>query len=125
MRHHLLIAATLLLAACTSNQNPPAIVQQQAVHSEFGVDVSPYAYGHPSPYGYAVPWGQPDAVTGGYLGANRFSPRQGLICERSRNICYTRNGIDLAATDQYLGNREQWNRQRLFGDQAVYIPSPQ
>ena len=116
--------APAVLAACTSAP-PPKPVQLRALSSGEGVDLSPYAYGNLSPYGYATPWGQPSAETTGYLGGNRFSPAPGFICERSRNVCYDRNGIDLAATEKYLGSRDAWNRQRIYGDAKIYVPTPQ
>ncbi|WP_374650399.1 hypothetical protein [Dongia sp.] len=113
-----------MLAGCTSDP-PPKPVQTRYVSSGQGVDLALHAYGNPSPYGYATPWGLPDGETTGYLGANHFSPAQGLICERSRHVCYGRNGIDAAATEQYLGSRDTWNRQRLYGDAKIYVPAPQ
>ncbi|WP_374312963.1 YcgJ family protein [Dongia sp.] len=119
-----LALTSMALAACTSTP-PPKPVQLRAISSGEGVDLATYAHGNPSPYGYATPWGQPSAETTGYLGANRFSPAPGLICERGRNVCYDRNGIDLAATERYLGSRDEWNRQRLYGDAKIYVPARQ
>jgi hypothetical protein len=117
--------AGLTLSACTSDQPPPQVMLPRPLYSTYGVDASSYAYGNPAPYGYGNPWGQPDAETGGYLGANRFSPRPGLICERSLHVCYDRNGVQDAETTQYLGSRDAWNRSRLYGGQENYVPSPQ
>ena len=119
-----LVLVGLAVGACTP-EHPPQATVPRPVYSEFGIDVSPYAYGNPSPYGYANAWGQPNAATSGYLGANRFSPRQGLMCERSRNVCYDQNGISEAETTKYLGSRDAWNRERLYGSARVYIPPPQ
>lgn len=116
--------AGLTLSACAAD-HPPQVMRPRPVYSEYGVDVSPYAYGNPQPYGYPVSWGQPNGETGGYLGANRFSPRQGLICEWSLHVCYDRSGVNDAETTKYLGSRDAWNRQRLYGSPRVYIPAPQ
>ncbi len=124
MRWWSVALVSVMLSACSASP-PPQVMQPRPVYSDYGIDVSPYAYGNPSPYGYANPWGQPDAATIGYLGANRFSPREGLICERSRNVCYDRNGVNDAETTKYLGSRDAWNRLRLYGSQQVYIPVPQ
>lgn len=116
--------AGLLMSACAPDYVGPA-AKPRHIYSEYGIDYSPYAYGNLSPYDYPRPWGQPDAETAGYLGANRFSPRQGLICERSRNVCYDRDGVDDAETTKYLGSREAWNRLRLYGGgPQIYVPSP-
>ncbi|MBK8157638.1 MAG: hypothetical protein IPK59_02185 [Rhodospirillaceae bacterium] len=82
MRWGSLVLVGLALGACTPD-NPPQATVPRPVYSEFGIDVSPYAYGNPSPYGYANAWSQPTGASNGYLGANRFSPRQGLMCEHS------------------------------------------
>ena len=113
--------AAIFAAGCDT---PPEPVKVRYVSSTYAVDTTPYIYGNPSPYGYATPWGQADAETMGYLGAEVFSPRQGLICERSRHACYGASGaIDDAETARYLGPREQWQRQKLYpATQAFVVP---
>lgn len=122
-RFALLSLATFCIA-CSSGP-PPQPVKLAYVSSTYAIDNGPAAYGNPSPYGYVTPWGTPSAETIGYLWPASFSPRQGLVCERTRHICYDRNGVDYAATDQYLGARDHWNRLRLYGGPQVYPPSPQ
>lgn len=110
----------VLLAACAPDHRGEAI-QQHYISSDYGVRATPYEYGNASPYGYNTPWGQPNAETVGYLPADQFSPRPGLICERGRHVCFTQTGIDYAETERYLGPREKWKRGRRFAPPQSYI----
>lgn len=115
-----LCAAAAFLGACAPDHRGEAL-QQHYVSSNYSVRATPYEYGTPSPYGYTVPWGQPDAETVGYLPADQFSPRPGLVCERGRHVCVTATGIDDAETERYLGSREKWKRDKRFAPPQAYI----
>ncbi|WP_374382626.1 hypothetical protein [Dongia sp.] len=119
------VASAVLASGLIACSETPQPVKVAYVSSTYGVDNAPAAYGTPSPYGYATPWGLPPAETIGYLWPATFSPRQGLICERTRHVCYDRNGVDYAETDKYLGDRAHWNRLRLYGGSQVYPPAQQ
>lgn len=125
MRSWSVVLVGLVLAACTIPPPDRPVATPRPVYSTYGIDASPYAYGNPSAYGYANPWSQPNAATSGYMGDNRFSPRPGLLCERSRNICYDRNGFSDAETTKYLGSRDAWNSKRLYGGPEIYPPTIQ
>ncbi|MDY0873125.1 hypothetical protein SMD31_14380 [Dongia rigui] len=112
-----------LLAACAADHQGEAI-QQHYISSGEDLRSTPYAYSNPAPYGYHLPWGQPNAETVGYLSADRFAPRPGLVCERGRHVCYTSNGIDAAETERYLGPRGKWKRDKAYGTPQTYFMMP-
>lgn len=113
----------VLLSACAPNYLGAAS-EQRYVSSTYGVTATPYAYGNPSPYGYHTPWGLPNAETIGYLYPDQFSPRPGLVCERARHMCYSREGVNYIETEYYLGSRAKWKRDKAFGTTQTYFMMP-
>lgn len=87
--------------------------------------------GYPGQQGYDV---QPAAVTygggygNGYGGSNYddgpiFHPTHNVTCDRSRNICHDRFGLDYFATQRYFGERAANRTVKKYGEQ-VFLFSP-
>lgn len=128
MRHWVAAIAGLLLSACTAPYGGPMTVGTGAGYgsTSYGVVTSPYIYGAPSPYyGNAIsPWNSPYGFNSGNGRVNRFSPKKGLVCERSRNVCYDRYGVDYYETQKYLGSKSAKRGVKRYGEQA-FIFAPQ
>ena len=120
MRQWIAAFVSLVLSACAVPYGGA-----RTVGSEYGVSQSPYAHGESLPYRNLVsPWGSPYGANTGFGGANRFSPKKGLTCERDRHICYDRYGVDYFETQKYLGNKSAKRGIKRYGEQ-VYIFTPQ
>ena len=84
-----------------------------------------------APAYYGQPGVQPGAVahqggygsSGGYDDGPIFRPSRSLTCDRTRNICYDRFGLDYYATARYFGERDANRAVKKYGEQ-VFLFSP-
>jgi hypothetical protein len=80
--------------------------------------VQPGTVDHPSGYGSNGGY----AYGGGFEGPI-FRPSRNLTCDRSRNICYDRFGLDYYATARHFGDRDANRAVKRYGEQ-VFLFSP-
>jgi hypothetical protein len=97
--------AVLTIAGCA-----PAYHGQPGVQPGYGSNGG-YGYGG----GYGSGYGQdPGAI---------FRPSRSVTCDRTRNVCYDRFGLDYYATARYFGERDANQSVKKYGEQ-VFLFSP-
>ena len=77
--------------------------------------------GYGSNGGYA--YGGGSGYDGGYDDGPIFRPSRSLTCDRTRNICYDRFGLDYYETARYFGERDANHAVKKYGEQ-VFLFSP-
>lgn len=74
-------------------------------------------YGSNGGYAYGGDFGS------GYDDDGPIFPSRSVTCDRSRNICYDRFGLDYYATARYFGDRDANRAVKKYGEQ-VFLFSP-
>ncbi|WP_119304725.1 YcgJ family protein [Dongia deserti] len=112
--------ATLALAGCASNDYGG--YYDDYGYYPGGAYGGPYYDYYDSPYyggfGHSHFYGFDDDDDDRY-----FSPARGLTCDRVRDVCYDRHGLNYPATMSYLGERSANRSYKKFGDD-VFVFSP-
>ena len=108
--------AMLAVAGCA-----PAYYGQPGVQP--GTVTYQGGYGANGGYAYGDGSGSDYGYDGSYDDGPIFRPSRYLTCDRTRNICYDRFGLDYYATARYFGERDANHAVKKYGEQ-VFLFSP-
>jgi hypothetical protein len=110
VRYRVLTIAMLAVAGCAPTS-----------YSQPGYNVQPAAVTYDGGYGGNA--GYVQGGGGGYDNGPVFHPSRNLTCDRARDLCYDRFGLDYYATSRYFGERAANRTVRKYGEQ-VFLFAP-